>query len=336
LVAVAGNGPIFTSTNAGATWITNLAPSYPWTGVASSADGNRLVAVSTTGGIWTNFADAWGPDFQSSPLATFWQCVGSSLSGSNFVAAGIQLTTPVIYYSTNAGVTWNKSTGAGGTLKSIAFAGNGANVFAAGNAVLASTNSGASWTALSAPPINFLACSQNGLKLAGISTNGNGPVYTSANGGLTWATNVVGQASPWTCIASSADGVKLAAATVSSGIYSSADSGAHWQTGEAGGLDFTSIASSADGTALVAVATNYIFTGLAPLPVLKLAMSGTNALISWPTNVAGYSLYLFYKTNLTNSLWQFVSPSPVITNGVYRVTLPATNSQIFFKLENAA
>ncbi len=52
LVAVAGSGQIFTSTNGGSgfnsAWITNNAPAVAWTGVASSADGNRLVAVNTS------------------------------------------------------------------------------------------------------------------------------------------------------------------------------------------------------------------------------------------------------------------------------------------------
>jgi len=336
LVAVASSGQIFTSTNGGGSWITNIAPPVPWTGVASSADGSRLVAVSSTAGIYTNSGIFWGSNFQTSPLATTWQCVGSSANGSNLVAAGVQIISSEIYYSTNAGASWAKATAGNYNLKSIAFAGNGTNVFGAGSTVIASTNAGASWALLNNPPyINYIACATNGLNLAGITTSGNGPIYTSVNGGASWITNTVGQASPWTAVATSADGAKLVAASAASGIYSSADAGAHWLPGDAGGLTWTSVASSADGTALVATATNYIFTGLAPLPTLSLALTGTNASIFWTTNVAGYSLFLVYKTNLTNSLWQFVAPTPVITNNLYRITLPATNNQIFFRLENA-
>ena len=336
VVAVASSGQIFTSTNGGVSWITNLAPITNWTGVASSADGNRLVAVSGSAGIYTNSGIVWGLSYQTSPLATTWQCVGSSVDGSNLVAAGVQIITSEIYYSTNAGASWAKAAAGNYNLKSIAYAGNGTNVFAAGSTVITSTNAGASWSLLNNPPnINYLVCSTNGLKLAGITTTGNNPVYTSTNGGANWITNTVGQASPWTALATSADGTRLAAASASSGIYSSTDSGAHWLQGEAGGFTWTSLASSADGTALVATATNYIFVGQAPLPVLSLARTGTSVSVFWTTNVAGYSLFLVYKTNLTSSLWQFVAPTPIITNNLYRVTLPTTNSQIFFRLENA-
>jgi hypothetical protein len=65
LVAVAGgsqslrppiivNGPIYTSTNWGATWVSNSVPVQYWISVASSADGRKLVAVVNGGGIWTS------------------------------------------------------------------------------------------------------------------------------------------------------------------------------------------------------------------------------------------------------------------------------------------
>jgi len=41
-------------TNAGATWVTNGAPSKDWVSVASSADGNKLVAVANSGTIYTS------------------------------------------------------------------------------------------------------------------------------------------------------------------------------------------------------------------------------------------------------------------------------------------
>ncbi len=47
--------PIYVSTNYGATWTTNLPLSTNlWTSVASSADGNKLVAIVNGGGIWVS------------------------------------------------------------------------------------------------------------------------------------------------------------------------------------------------------------------------------------------------------------------------------------------
>ena len=45
-------GPVYTSTDSGATWTSNNVPDA--FAVASSADGNKLVAVLSGGGIWTS------------------------------------------------------------------------------------------------------------------------------------------------------------------------------------------------------------------------------------------------------------------------------------------
>ncbi len=53
LVAVANDGSIYRSTNAGLAWQPTKASNANWTGVASSADGAKLVAVANGGGIYT-------------------------------------------------------------------------------------------------------------------------------------------------------------------------------------------------------------------------------------------------------------------------------------------
>jgi hypothetical protein len=73
----------------------------------------------------------------------------------------------------------------------------------------------------------------------------------------------------------------------------------------------------------------YSFT---PPPVLKSGHQGTNAVLTWPLYPDGYAL------EATNRLapvmaWSLANlPSPIITNGTYQVTLPATNSTEFFRL----
>jgi hypothetical protein len=55
LVAVSVSpGRIYTSTNSGASWVSTSAPSLPWQGVASSADGVKLAASVNGGGIYTS------------------------------------------------------------------------------------------------------------------------------------------------------------------------------------------------------------------------------------------------------------------------------------------
>ena len=75
---------------------------------------------------------------------------------------------------------------------------------------------------------------------------------------MTWTTHASNQ--PWYCVASSADGTKLAAAVLGGEIYTSSDSGVTW-TARASPRNWFSIASSADGTKLVAaVAVGHIYT----------------------------------------------------------------------------
>jgi photosystem II stability/assembly factor-like uncharacterized protein len=65
--------------------------------------------------------------------------------------------------------------------------------------------------------------------------------------------NMTGDYMFWSSIASSSDGTKLAAVTVTGSIYTSTDSGATWtEQMAAGSRDWSSIASSSDGTKLAA------------------------------------------------------------------------------------
>jgi hypothetical protein len=124
---------IYTSTNSGATWISNnISVSnnipnnlYDWNAVASSADGTKLVAVggysvihngqpdihaviftsTNGGGIWTS---------NSSAPNQAWTSVASSADGNKLVIAGGVATYgqinffTAIYTSTNAGTTWTQ------------------------------------------------------------------------------------------------------------------------------------------------------------------------------------------------------------------------------------
>ena len=129
---MASSGQIFTSINGGggfnSAWITNNAPAVAWTGVASSADGNRLVAVNNSdGSIYTNSGINWASSFNLP--GAFWQCMAASANGSNLIAAVPHIISEVIYYSTNAGASWAAAAAPGNyNLQSIAFAGNGPNV----------------------------------------------------------------------------------------------------------------------------------------------------------------------------------------------------------------
>jgi len=96
----------------------------------------------------------------------------------------------------------------------------------------------------------IVASSDDGTKLAAAVADDY--IYTSADGGTTWTKRTGSGVRTWGDIASSADGIKLAATELWGGrIYTSADSGATW-TPRATNRNWGSIASSADGTKLAA------------------------------------------------------------------------------------
>jgi glucuronoarabinoxylan endo-1,4-beta-xylanase len=68
-----------------------------------------------------------------------------------------------------------------------------------------------------------------------------------------------------------------------------------------------------------------------PPPVVGFQTSGTNLLLSWPTNTPGYALQ--FTTDLASSIWSPVGPpSPAIVGTNYQLTLPPTNTSLYFRL----
>ena len=173
-----------------------------------------VLLVAGLGGLFTvvNLASAqtWTP---TSAPAQGWASIAASADGKKLVAAG--------------GDYWD-------------VAGYG---HLQASPIYTSTDSGATWTATSAPTTSWIsvASSADGIKLvatAGGHDDVGGAIYTSTNSGVTWtrtsatATNWTN----WTSIASSADGTKLVATAshpynygvgrFGGPIYSSTNSGA--------------------------------------------------------------------------------------------------------------
>ena len=112
MVAVVENGTIYTSTDAGATW-TERANSgvRKWSAVASSADGNKLVATATGGRIyistdagatWTERAADGLHNWTAVTISDDGQKLSATAGGGGY-----------IYSSNDGGVTWVAQTSAG-------------------------------------------------------------------------------------------------------------------------------------------------------------------------------------------------------------------------------
>jgi len=254
------------SVSAQTNWNLTSAPTTPyWYSIASSADGNILVAAMYISGsfkpgpiyISTNSGSTWAPT--GSPNNE-WYYVACSADGQKLVATANY---DKIYVSTNAGNTW-VSNNVVMRWGPVASSSNGVKlvVAPANNHLSASGNSGLSWSVLGNSPStnwNSVACSADGAKIFGCgglgSVNNPGFVFASTNSGATWKAvftqPIFGGVSTIAC---SADGVKLAAVGGSLGtVYTSTNAGATWVTNNVttapGGL--YNIASSADGSRLV-------------------------------------------------------------------------------------
>ena len=128
------------------------------------------------------------------------------------------------------------------------------------------------WMETSAPTNNWwsVASSADGAKLIAVSDltrdafniNNPGLIHTSADSGVTWRQTSAPSNNIWSSVASSADGSQLVAVSLwvtaidnpghPGVIYTSADSGMTWRQTSAPSDYWSSVASSADGTRIVA------------------------------------------------------------------------------------
>jgi uncharacterized repeat protein (TIGR03803 family) len=75
-----------------------------------------------------------------------------------------------------------------------------------------------------------------------------------------------------------------------------------------------------------------------PPPQLRIAQSGANVILSWPTNVAGFDYSGFTLQSTTNlgspAVWSTVSPGAVVFNGKNTVTNSISGTRQFYRLSN--
>ena len=240
------NEDIFTSTDSGVTWRPQTGGNGNWSGVASSSDGSKLAAVVTGAVVCTSTNSGASFTAQASGYQN-WFGVASSSDGTKLVAVAWG---GQIYTSTNSGGAWTARASVQNWSK-VASSSDGTKLAAVvgGGQIYISTNSGGSWTAhASTQNWTGIASSSDGTKLTAVVSGGQ--IYTSTDSGSTWTAHASSQ--NWTAIASSADGTKLAAVVSGGQIYISTDSGNTWAA-QGSIQNWRGVASSSDGTKLVAV-----------------------------------------------------------------------------------
>lgn len=225
------SGLVWTSADAGATWTMRTAPGdAPWSSIASSSDGTKLAAVGVGTSIWTS-GDS-GVTWVARDSMRAWDSVTMSADGSRIAAATLETTT-------------GKGDGKIYTLAQAPGAAFGEGAWIEQGAVQM-------WRSI--------ASSADGRMLVaaahrdGATSTQGGGVFTSDDYGVTWTPRTTTAITAYR-VASSANGKQLVMVERFGKIYTSNDSGVTWSTGTFEG-GFNSVASSADGSVLVAVQAN--------------------------------------------------------------------------------
>ncbi|MEJ6577009.1 MAG: hypothetical protein QNL49_01055 [Actinomycetota bacterium] len=262
LAAVVQNGYIYTSINSGSIWTEHDSLGIKnWKSITSSRDGTVLVAAINNGLIYrsTNSGTDWLP--MTSAGSKNWISIAMSEDGMTIAAA--EYPSSGIWVSKNGGDDWVRKFITNAAWRSIAISSNGVSAVATsfGGTYITSDLLAdvVSWTKKNGGNWSAVASSSDGKYLAAarVDKDSNTHVYTSSDYGVTFVKQ--NSSRPGTkfyqALAFSADGSILTGAAWGDYIYTSIDSGVTWvkQT-LAGSRNWSSVATSADGTKIVAVA----------------------------------------------------------------------------------
>lgn len=340
--AIAESQKMYTSSNSGATWVTNNEPGgnfVPFSCIASSADGTRLVGGNNNSGEIATSADS-GTTWvvRTNYVDCYWSSALSSTDGRTLVLCEEEAP---IFFSTNWGANWSilAHLPYHGYGSYAALSADGTRLVVANNntGIYTTTNLGGAWVTNNlALAWKAMASSADCRKLVAATTNS---IYTSSDSGITWLkrTNSPSLA-PWQSVASSADGARLVAAAggyyAAGPIYTSTNSGVTWTSNNLPVQNWVSVASSADGNKLVAVVYNggIWVSQSTPAPLLNITSSGTNLSLSWTVPSANFILR--QKADLGAANWLTLTNVPTLnlSNLQNQVNLSPSNSNGFFRL----
>lgn len=346
LVACAYNGGIYSSTNSGATWISNAAPVKHWNFVASSADGTKLAATTTSGNgqVWTNSGTTWYPTTSPTQATALYGPIACSADGTKLIASASFGGFPAYYVliSPDSGTTWNPANVPNNVPWEVTSSADGTKLVALGEdstVAYTSADSGTTWVSNSVPLYNWygISSSADGNKLVAVANTGQ--IYTSANSGATWVSNnvAVGPSGTLYSVASSADGSNIVAVGINA-LYSTTNFGQTWISNSSPAPLLQKVACSTNGAlGIVAGATGPttpVLYGFAPPtiapPWLSLISSNSQLAVAWPSSSIGFQLQ--QNTNLGTANWSNVISPIVVSGGTNEVNILPSNAATFYRL----
>ena len=301
-------------------------------GLAVSADGAKIYSALCSNSVSRTWifvspdrGTNWTPTvFPSTTLSTNLLVTCSADATKVVVAAA----GGPIYYSTNGATSCSTSSVPAAVWKSLASSAAGLRVVAAdlNGVIYFSQDFGATWTQTNFPGQSWNSvCTSSDGKWIGAASGTDS--FISSDFGISWQTNHLAGKS----IACSATGTNWL--IVGAQIYTSANSGASWQTNLAA-ASWNSGAMSADGNEIVVFgsAQGTWLGSETPSPQLNIQSQNSNIVVSWLLPSTNFVLQ--QSADLTTPSWTPVSPNPTLnfTNLQQQVTVPATGSNAFFRL----
>ncbi|HEX9088642.1 MAG TPA: sialidase family protein [Arthrobacter sp.] len=261
--SVVNTGPVFGSV----TWKTGTYSGPDGLDrVAVSADAKKIIGTDLGRNLYVS-SDSGATLTAQASLGTSWNAVSASPDGTH-LAAVTYGSANILASSSDGGATWSTSGGIPGsegrTWTTLAMSADGTKLFAGTNGEYAymSSDSGATWTkqtALGTHWFNSPVLSSDGARISFVADN---KLFTSTDSGSTWSQKAlpayIGH------LTQSADGTKMVATRYDGAdnfIWTSSDSGTSWTSRPTLGTnDISAIASSSDGSRLVAVTGTQVFT----------------------------------------------------------------------------
>jgi photosystem II stability/assembly factor-like uncharacterized protein len=245
----------------GQDWIYSTAPFVAWDSIASSSDGNTLIALEGNGSIYVSSDSGASWEEATNAPITYWQRTAISEDGSKMIAA---TDGGSIYVSQDRGITWFATSAPSNYWESVACSTNGNILVAAPFSngldnttpghIYTSFDFGTNWNASLALESNFwlsVASSADGSNFVAVGSDGT--LFVTTNSGGAWFQTTAPN-EPWFCTASSADGKKLVAGANGGPICISSDGGNNWSIAtNAPKAQWASVTSSSDGQRLAAV-----------------------------------------------------------------------------------
>ncbi|MFM8622591.1 MAG: WD40/YVTN/BNR-like repeat-containing protein [Holophagaceae bacterium] len=221
----------------------------PWVSCSISADGNVLLATSTTGllSTSTNGGTNWTVRSINSGNVKR-RAIVATESGNEIYSA---VYGGKIEYSSNGGVTWSTAFDLTGNWIGICASTSLNKIYAVAyqGFIYQSMDSGATWNKVEFRNLSWvgIACSADGSTAVAVAKGGN--IYNTTDSGTNWTPR--DEKRKWVGVALSSNGTKAAVVVEGGFVYTSSNSGDNW-TQRGSSRNWSAIASSGNGNKLVA------------------------------------------------------------------------------------